>query len=397
MRVGVFLDEYIPEDGGGYTFQAELLYALLRLAGESQHEFVLVSSRNRDLEEQLEGSSVELLTYKGPGFFEKITAFLTRNWPNLHNALRWESGLEKKLRRADVDFVWFLSPRAQDLDLPYMTIVLDLQHRLQPWFPEVSRWGQWQIRERGFARTLRRAAAIIAGNAAGQAEIERFYQVPAERIHLLPHPTPAYALAAAGKKADASVLERYGLPKGYLLYPAQFWPHKNHINLLLALKQLKDEGLEVPLVLVGADFGNQEFVEDTVIELGLGTQVHILGFVPQDELVGLYQNALALSYLTLFGPENLPPMEAFALGTPVLASAVSGAEEQMGDAALLVDPLDPSAIAAAIKKLHGDKELRARLVKRGKARAAKWTIDDFVKGAFQVLDNFAPLRRTWRD
>ena len=90
-------------------------------------------------------------------------------------------------------------------------------------------------------------------------------------------------------------------------------------------------------------------------------------------------------------------MEAFALGTPVLASAVSGAEEQMGDAALLVDPLDPAAIAAAIKQLHGDKELRAKLIKRGKTRAAKWTMDDFVKGAFQVLDNFAPLRRTWRD
>jgi glycosyltransferase involved in cell wall biosynthesis len=397
MKVGVFLDEYIPEDGGGYTFQAEVLYALLRLAGESGHDFVLVSSQTKELAEQIAGSPVELLSFNGPGFFEKIAAFLTRNWPNLHNRLRWESSLEKRLRREGIDFVWFLSPRAQDIDLPYMTIVLDMQHRLQPWFPEVSRWGQWQIRERGFGRTLRRAAAIIAGNAAGQAEIERFYQVPAERIHLLPHPTPAYALAAAKKKAAAAVLERFALPKGYLLYPAQFWPHKNHMNLLLALKQLKDDGLVVPLVLVGADFGNQEFIEDTVIELGLGTQVHILGFVPQDELVALYQNALALSYLTLFGPENLPPMEAFALGTPVLASAVSGAQEQVGDAALLVDPLDPAAIAAAIKKLHGDKELRAKLVKRGKARAAKWTMDDFVKGAFQVLDNFAPLRRTWRD
>ena len=85
------------------------------------------------------------------------------------------------------------------------------------------------------------------------------------------------------------------------------------------------------------------------------------------------------------------------MGCPVIASRVSGAEEQLGDAALLVDPLDPADIAAAIKKLHDEADLRATLIKRGRARASAWTVDDFVKGAFQVLDAFVPLRRTWRD
>ena len=396
MKVGVFLDEYIPEDGGGYTFQAEVFYALLRLAASSQHEFTLITARPHDIADQIEGSGLGLFGYQEAGFFEKFFIWLTRNIPNFRNARRWESGLERRLRSAGIEFVWFLGPRATHLDLPYMTIVLDLQHRLQPWFPEVSRWSQWEIRERGFSSFIRRAAAIIAGTQAGREEIRAFYQVPEDRIHILPHPTPAFAMQPP-QQSSADLLASLDLPKGYLFYPAQFWPHKNHINLLLALRQLRDEGLEVPLVLAGSDFGNQQFVQEQVQELGLEEQVRILGFVSKPELIALYQNALALSYPTLFGPENLPPLEAFALGCPVIASAVSGAAEQMGDAALLVDPLKPDEIAAAIRKLHGDAKLRKDLAARGKQRAAQWTVDDFVLGAFEILDGFEPVRRTWRD
>lgn len=395
MKIGVFLDEYIPEDGGGYTFQAEVFYALMRLAASSHHEFTLITAQPGDIADQLEGSGIGLMGYKEPGFFEKAFILLTRNAPSLRNARRWETAFERRLRKAGIEFVWFLGPRATHIDLPYMTIVLDLQHRLQPWFPEVSRWSQWEIRERGFASFLRRAAAIIAGTQAGKAEIENFYQVPGERIHILPHPTPAFALQPPNLAQDA--LAKFDLPKDYLFYPAQFWPHKNHVNLLLALRQLKDAGLKVPLVLVGSDYGNQEYVEEQVQALGLEDQVRILGFVSKPELIALYQHALALSYLTLFGPENLPPVEAFALGTPVIASAVSGAEEQMGGAALLVDPLKPDEIAAAIRKLQGDAKVRQDLVARGKKRAAQWTVDDFVRSAFKILDDFEPVRRAWRD
>jgi glycosyltransferase involved in cell wall biosynthesis len=228
----------------------------------------------------------------------------------------------------------------------------------------------------------------------GREEIVNFYQVPAQRIHILPHPTPAYALAAPANSAD---LARFDLPADYLFYPAQFWAHKNHINLLLALKQLREKGLRVPLVLTGSDFGNLRFVQEQVSALGLHDQVKILGFVSQEEMIALYRGALGLSYMSFFGPENLPPLEAFALGCPVIAAQVSGADEQMGNAAILVDPADPAAIAAAIRKLHSDKKLRQQLIARGRKRAAKWTVQDFVRGAFEILDSFESVRRTWGD
>jgi glycosyltransferase involved in cell wall biosynthesis len=117
--------------------------------------------------------------------------------------------------------------------------------------------------------------------------------------------------------------------------------------------------------------------------------------VPQEDLCSLYRNAFALTYVTFSGPSNLPPIEAFALGCPVIASKILGVEEQLGDAALLVDPKQPEEIAFAIKLLWDDHSLRQSLVERGFARASKWTCEDYVKSIFLLLDEFVPIRRCW--
>lgn len=393
MKIGVVLDEYVPQDGGAFTMQGEILSAIVELAPGSNHQFEIVSLPDRKLAEQSSGNEVGWSPYRQPGFLEKVSAFIVRTWPNLRNSWQWQSSFEKKARREGIEFLWFLGQRPQDVDLPYLAIVLDLQHRLQPWFPEVSQFGQWETRERGFARHLRRAAAIIAGTQAGKAEIMRFYQIPEERVHILPHPTPDYALSV-GKKTPS--ISHLGLQPGYLFYPAQFWAHKNHVNLLLALKSLADEGLKLDLVLAGSDFGNKDFVKSQAEDLGLAAQVNFVDFVKQEDLIGLYQNALALTYLSFFGPENLPPLEAFALGCPVIAARVSGADEQLGEAAVLVNPKDPKEIARTIRKVHTDKPFRETLIAKGHKQAESWTAKDFVRGAFRILDDFSTFRRNWK-
>lgn len=179
-----------------------------------------------------------------------------------------------------------------------------------------------------------------------------------------------------------------------MFYPAQLWPHKNHVALLLAVSILRKEyGLIFPVVFVGSDMGNLKYVHHVVDELDLSAQVHYLGFVPRKDLLGLYRNAFALACMTFFGPDNLPPLEAFALGCPVIASNIC--HEQLGDAALLVDPKDEKQIADAIKQLYDDPTLRDTLVSRGLARASKWTAEDFVRSISSLIDEFEPIRRCW--
>jgi glycosyltransferase involved in cell wall biosynthesis len=83
------------------------------------------------------------------------------------------------------------------------------------------------------------------------------------------------------------------------------------------------------------------------------------------------------------------------LGCPVIAAKVDGAHEQLGDAAILVDPANPDEITSAIRKLSKDKKLRATLIARGNKRAKRWTAKLFVQGIFDILDGFEAVRRTW--
>jgi glycosyltransferase involved in cell wall biosynthesis len=159
---------------------------------------------------------------------------------------------------------------------------------------------------------------------------------------------------------------------------------------------LRDEHRhEFQLVFVGSDKGNQEYVKSFASQFKPSLDVAFLGFVPLDDLIALYRGAFALTYVTFFGPENLPPLEAFALGCPVIASDVPGAREQLGDAALLVEPRQPAAIANAVKTLYDNEALRRELVAKGRARAEAWTAKEFVRGVFNAFDEFEPVRTCW--
>lgn len=394
MKVGVFLEDFSPEVGGGYTIQADIFRALLDLIEDTSHSFVLFCRRPESFRNLLTSPRLEAVAFPGT-LGQRVVARAQSGLNSLVENRKRQTRLEQLCKEARVEFMWFVGAEAVQVDLPYMAIVWDLQHRLQPWFPEVSAGGTWSQRETFYGEYLRRATYIIAGTEAGRREIQRFYQVTSNRIKILPHPTPAFALDAAESDLDA-LRKKYGVKSDYLFYPAQFWSHKNHVNLLLAAARLKlRHQIDLQVVFAGSNKGNEEHVREVAALLEPSIDVRFLGFVPEDVLVALYRGAFALAYVTFFGPENLPPLEAFALGCPVIASDVSGAREQLGDAALFVDPRSPSQIAAAIKSLQ-DQNLRHSLIDKGRARAERWTAKDFVRGVFAALDEFEPVRRCWR-
>jgi len=396
MKVGVCLGDLSNTSGGAYTFQEEVFNSLMKIAKDSHHSFVIFcySQEPDKLKQKIEGTGIQVVTSPSPSYFRKALTRIVGEIIAFLLMRRRLSRLAPIAKKLGVDFIWFVSNQVACIDIPYITVVWDLQHRLQPWFPEVSARGIWDIREKNYSWFLRRATAIIVGTETGKNEIMDFYQIPPSRVKILPHPTPIHNLLTTENKKD--VLTKYNLPKDYIFYPAQFWPHKNHVNLLIGLKKLRDEyQLSIPAVFVGSDHGNKKFIRKFVDDLNLNKQIYFLGFVSQEELLDLYREALALTYLTFFGPENLPPLEAFFLGCPVIASDIAGAREQLGNCALLVDPKNPDDIASAIKLLHDNETIRKTLVRRGKDRSLKFTGPDYVKGVFKILDDFESIRNCW--
>lgn len=389
MRVGILLGNFDPTAGGGFTFQAEVFNALLSVGAQSRHSFVLVcppEAAAKLPQRPLPNAEVVAIDKQAtatPG------GLFRRRKPEPR-----ARSLDEQLQAAGVEFVWQLSVPGEVFELPYMAVVWDLQHRLQPWFPEVSINGNWQHRDTTYTAVLGRAAAVIVGTEAGKLEVERFFRVDPSRILINPHPTPQFAASAI--EATSSIRTKYQISGDYLFYPAQFWAHKNHVNLLLALQLLRNR-FERPLslALAGSDQGNLHHVKETTRRLGLSDRVHFLGFVPREDLVELYRQAFALSYVTFFGPENLPPLEAFALGCPVIASEVSGSREQLQDAVLYVDPTSPEQIAEAVIRLGHEEGLRGKLTESGRGIACARTPEGFVRKALAFLDRFEAVRRCW--
>jgi len=397
MRIGVYFGDFRPEIGGTYTIMADRLVAFEEMVSGSQHHYVLLChpAAVQALKPKLGSPNVTLAPITPPSRL----ALSVIGLKYFSSLFRWvwrrRGAVERAARRHDVQLLWFLGVFATECpDMPYVATLWDLQHRLQPFFPEVGISRIWDKREQFYGYFLRRATYCITGTETGKRQIQYLYQLAESRVRVFPLPTPKFALNASPSAID--VRNRFGFDKEYIFYPAQFWPHKNHANLILALKWLKEvHGLELMLALSGSDKGNLTFVKRFAEQQGVVSQVRFLGFVSEEELIALYRQAVALTFVTYFGPDNMPPLEAFALGCPVIASAVDGAQEQYGDAVVYVDPSDPEAIGQAIWNVHTDRKLRERFVELGFERARKWTSTDYVRKMHDLIDEFSAIRRNW--
>jgi glycosyltransferase involved in cell wall biosynthesis len=171
----------------------------------------------------------------------------------------------------------------------------------------------------------------------------------------------------------------------YLLSLGSLEPRKNIRRLLSVWVRLKGELPEdLGLVVVGSKGGSLVFRDDGVTEEPDGVQ--FTGYARQQDLPALYSGALGLVYPSLYEGFGLPPLEAMACGTPVIASNTTSLPEITGGVALLVDPLDEDAIADAILRLVRDQELRSALRIRSLERAAHMTWDAAATRTRKVLE-----------
>lgn len=367
MRIGAILTVTI-DAGGGFNQSLNALLQMARVCG-TRHTLVVYTEMSGNVEHLrkvgLEGRVVR--------------AGLSDLWVGYANTgpigravqqrLKVTGSLEAALLRDMMDVAYFVGPSARPLTLqriPYIATVWDLCHRDFPEFPEVAEPASFHGRELAFTQTLPRAYCVITDSETLSQRVAQRYAVDRERLLAMPFaPSPFFDLPATEPATD--VLRRHSLEPGYLYYPAQFWAHKNHVRLLQALRILRDRGTEVRLVFSGGEQGNRLAVEDCVRSWGL-QGVSNLGFVPAGDIRALYEGALAVVMPTYFGPTNLPPLEAWKLGKPLIYSAHLA--EQAGDAALLADPDDAEDLAARIQDILSP-EVREGLVAKGTRRLAE--------------------------
>jgi glycosyltransferase involved in cell wall biosynthesis len=274
--------------------------------------------------------------------------------------------LKEIIRSNQID-VWFSPLLVLDppfCPVPSATTIPDMQHEYLPEFfdAETLNW-----RKKSYQFSANNADLIFTLSQNSRNDIVRFLDINPNKVkNIFIDSSPNFKLSKS-KDYVKKVKIKYHLPEKFLFFPANTWPHKNHLRLLKAFNLIKNQ-TDVNLVFSG--FSHQSFKEilQFIRKNHLKKRVQFLGYVEEGDLFAIYISSMGLIFPSLFEGFGMPVIEAFRAKTPVLCSDLESLHEVAGDAALFFDPLSVSEMANSILKFTSNGELRDKLVKLGIAR-----------------------------
>lgn len=381
MRIAIDYTSAARQGAGIGRYARELLDAIL--AAQSPHDFVLLTAAAglgkhwRDEQARLRAlaAAPERLSFR--------TLPLSDDWmARLWQRLRVPLPAELLTGRADC----FYSP---DFVLPPLrrsTIALLTVHDLSFLrHPETFTPALRRYLETAVPRSVARADSILADSEATRRDLIELLHVPPSRVTVLYSGLPAGFQAAPEPEERAHLQARYGIgARPYILAVGTVQPRKNYIRLMQACDPLAASG-DLELVIVG----KPAWLAEPILEAAAQRPyTRLPGFVADADLPALYRQAAVFAFPSLYEGFGIPILEALACGTPVVGSTASSVPEVVGDAGLLVNPLDIPAWTAALRQLCEDSALRADLRARGLSRAAQFS---WTRAAAQWLELVANI------
>jgi glycosyltransferase involved in cell wall biosynthesis len=234
-----------------------------------------------------------------------------------------------------------------------------------------------------------KAARVMTVSEASKRDILRYFRVPESRIDVIYNAIDERFWLEPDADEIARVRERYRLTGPFVLYAGNIKPHKNLERLIEAFTLMRQHspGLkDVQLLIIGDEISKYASLRRAVHRYKLHKHVRFFGFVSDQTLAALYRLADVFVFPSLYEGFGLPPLEAMASGTPVIASNVSSLPEVVGDAALMIDPYEPGAIADAMRQVLTDSALRADLRSRGLARAREFSWERSIKRVREIYE-----------
>jgi glycosyltransferase involved in cell wall biosynthesis len=388
VTIAVDLTPLLPgaDNGGAKIFVLELLRRLAELHPDTQ--FVLLTQRASHQElAVLDRKNVRRLVVTEPAAQNPLWWHLQRASRLIPSATRVVGKLRRVLERrrprtllrnlnANLLFCPFTAPIYFEPGIPTVCTIYDLQYKAYPQFFTPEEVAQ---RDRTFREACLRATVLVAisehsrGVAMAQGRID---PASIRTIHLrMAQRTPSNAIQSAATP-PAALLATLGLQRQrYVIYPANFWRHKNHEMLLTAFAIACRSGLpaDLKLVCTGAPGPRQRWLESAADRMMLGNRVLFPGFLSDADFSTLMASSLAVVYPSLYEGFGLPVIEAMAAGVPVACSRTTSLPEVAGNAALFFNPCVPTEIVQAMVSLAGDDHLREKLIEAGKQRAVEFS------------------------
>lgn len=403
MKIAIWLDaDYRPEEGGGFSYYDKLVKALDSYAFDPQLEMCFVS--DGDITSlPLKRDKYQLKYKTNASFGDKVKAHLPlykdffRPILSQHQSATRQAAYREQLKSQGIDVIYYLRQGERHVvDFPFVTTNWDVGHWSTYAFPELVSGDQYGQRANTYRNVMPQALFVFAESEAGKQELVRFTNISEEKIKVVPIFAGNCIEEKVSAERQSEILNQYGIENNkYFFYPAQFWAHKNHINLINAFAVFIKKHPDYKLVLTGSDKGNKAYVQSYVEQLGMKDKVVFTGFVENVAINTFYKNATAMTMATFFGPTNMPPLEAMHIGCPVICSDIAGHREQLGDAALYFDPRDSKALTQCMEDVVANRDKYAAAIEKQKEKAT-FTIEEALRRINQYMVELIAIRSAWK-
>jgi glycosyltransferase involved in cell wall biosynthesis len=381
MRIGIDARFLTHPQAGGFKTYTENLISALRLI-DSTNTYILYLDRP---------SAEATLTQKTNFTYRVVEG----TFPALGMPIREQIGLPKYIAQDHLDVMHFPCLTATlNSQCPF---VLSLHDTI--WLTarpgslslreghSLKRWAMWLYNRWIPQLAARRAWHIIAGSHATKTDIVNQLGMPPERISVVHHAIKAIFRPDRSKAQLAALRHRYGLDEEFILGVGSADPRKNMVGLVSAYARLSiEQRSQYQLCIVWTHSFLQQELLDLIEQMGMRDRVRFLEGISDEDLASLYSAATLFVFPSHYEGFGLPPLEAMACGTPVVAASNSSIPEVVGDAGLLVDSSDFDALAAAIEHALTDPALRAELSQRGLERAGRFSWERFGKETLEVYE-----------
>jgi len=375
MRIGIDASLLLRERSGIAQYIHHLISALGRIDSHNQYILGFMSGKREQL---------TIPSYGYSNFSSSTVAVSSRQMQIATGLGRWR--LPARCYPFDgVDIVhWPNYLLLPGVNGKQVITICDLTFLM---FPDQHPW----FRAKGLAwavkRSVAEANAVMVISECTKRDVVKHLGVPESKIHVTYCGTSS-RFQPISSEQRCPVLKKYQLPTdGYLLYVGNIEPRKNLVRLVEAYALLKKQTTcQFPLILAGGAGWKNDGVHKRIEDMALADAIRLIGYVPDEDLPAVMSGATLFLYPSLYEGFGLPPLEAMACGTPVVASNTSSLPEVVGDAALTVDPYDVEGLTKAMEQLLTDQELQNEMRTRGLARAKLFSWERTARETLKVYE-----------
>ncbi len=394
LRIGVWLtNNYKPIIGGGFGYYEKIINEL-KLIKHDKFELIFISYKidksyfKNNITYTINRKKPFLLFSFGLNFI--LTLFFKHIFKvtglSLKNNFSYVDKQISKQLKSVIDIIYYPIPLPYDqlFNFPFIYTLWDLGHLSTYPFPELSMNGVFENRHNDHISILNKAIFVCTESKYGKKQLIEKFNLNEEKIRIIPI-FPSTIVESSINPVKPNQIQETDF---FIHYPAQFWAHKNHYNLLLAIKTLINKFPHLKLILSGSDKGNLKYILSLIKELNLEQNVIYLGFISNNELKWLYLNSQGLVMPTFLGPTNMPLLEAAYLNCKVACTDMPGHREQLGDYAFYFNPANPENIASCIENMILKDKLNINF-------QSQFNIQNAVNNLATCFEDVIPIRRCW--